>query len=86
MGLKIWGHLEAILRVLELIFGRGGVEHPPPSVIGLKKQVNINKFSCKTSSNECQTVKAFASKSAAIIKAVATCETSNVVYCISCKK
>ena len=25
-----WGHLEAILRVLEVIFGRGGgVEHPP---------------------------------------------------------
>ena len=26
---KILGHLEAIWRVLELIFGRGGVEHPP---------------------------------------------------------
>ena len=28
-GHEIWGHVEAILRVLELIFGRGGVEHPP---------------------------------------------------------
>ena len=25
---EIWDHLEAILRVLVLIFGRGGVEHP----------------------------------------------------------
>ena len=31
---KIWGHLEAIYRVLEMIFSRGGVEHPP-SLIGL---------------------------------------------------
>ena len=29
---EIWGHLEAILRVFELIFGRGGVERP----LGLK--------------------------------------------------
>ena len=31
---EIWGHLDAILRVLELIFGRG-VLNTPPSVIGL---------------------------------------------------
>ena len=31
-------------------------------------------------------VKAFASKVAVSINAVVTCETSNVVYCISCKK
>ena len=35
---------------------------------------------------ECKTVKAFATKTAVTINAVATCETSNVVYCISCKK
>ena len=32
----IWGHLEAIMRVLELIFGRRGVEHLPPTQIGLR--------------------------------------------------
>ena len=31
---EIWGHLEAILRVLELIFGRGML-NTPPSLIGL---------------------------------------------------
>ena len=28
---EIWGYFEAILRVLELIIVRGGVEHPPTS-------------------------------------------------------
>ena len=39
----IWGCLEAILRVLGLIYGRRGVEHPP-ALIGLSVALRIDSM------------------------------------------
>ena len=42
---EIWGHLEAILRVLELIFGRGGVEQRPKMGVLVRFYRRRDRFS-----------------------------------------